>query len=99
MGIKLLHVILPSISSLIVLVELDQLIEKIPGVSEAAVVGIPEPDHPENDMPVAIVVRESKHLSQNDVLEFVNSHVSDFKKLRGGVIFVNTLQDYKVITD
>lgn len=77
--------------------ELEQLIEQLPGVSEVAVVGVPEPGHPENDMPIAIIARESKHLSQNEVLDFVKSHVSDFKTLRGGVVFVDTLQDYRVI--
>ena len=61
-------------------------------IKEAAVVGIPQPDRPENDIPLAFIVRRSEMLTEMDVKDFISSRVSDFKCLRGGVIFVGSIE-------
>ena len=61
-----------------------------PGISEGAVLGVPESGRPENDIPVAYVVRLDSSLTEKDVTDFVNARVSHFKQLRR-VTFVETL--------
>lgn len=61
-------------------------------IEEAAVVGIPQPAHPENDLPLAFVIRRCETLTEVEVEDFVSSRVSDFKRLRGGVIFVDSIE-------
>jgi 4-coumarate--CoA ligase len=63
-----------------------------PDIQEAAVVGIPQPGRPENDMPLAFVVRRSETLTKIGVENYISSSVSDFKRLRGGVIFVDSIE-------
>ena len=52
-----------------------------PGISDGAVVGIPEWRRPENDIPVVYVVRLDSSLTEKGVTHFVNARVSHFKAL------------------
>lgn len=71
--------------------ELESLILSHESVAEAAVIGIPDEDHCE--VPKAFVVlRESGHnASVKEILEFVNSQVADYKRIRGGMEVVTSL--------
>ncbi|XP_018319915.1 probable 4-coumarate--CoA ligase 1 [Agrilus planipennis] len=70
--------------------ELENVILEIPGVLDVAVVGIP--DALAGEVPRAFVVKKpNSHLKEQDVLEFVNSKVARYKKLAGGVKFLDTI--------
>ncbi|GAB0090744.1 4-coumarate--CoA ligase 1 [Sergentomyia squamirostris] len=70
--------------------ELEEILEKHPGVLHAVVVGIP--DSIRMNLPAAVVVRKNvSTVSAEELAHLVEKNVSDFKKLRGGVYFVNEL--------
>lgn len=81
--------------------ELEGLIASHPQVADAAVIGIALND---TEVPRAYVVRAptppSSHsskektvepLTESDVVEYVRASVSDYKRLRGGVCFVDAV--------
>uniref|UniRef100_A0A1B0GIH5 AMP-binding enzyme C-terminal domain-containing protein n=1 Tax=Lutzomyia longipalpis TaxID=7200 RepID=A0A1B0GIH5_LUTLO len=58
------------------------------GISQAAVVGIPDPVF--TDLPAAVVVqRNGTSVTEEELLKLVEKSVPDYKKLRGGVYFVD----------
>ncbi|XP_055622125.1 probable 4-coumarate--CoA ligase 1 [Toxorhynchites rutilus septentrionalis] len=68
-------------------VDLEAVIERIDGVLQVCVVGIPEMDG-SSDLPAAVIVkRENSHLDEDAVIHIVESQVSNHKRLRGGVYF------------
>lgn len=70
--------------------EIEDLAMKHPGVKEIGVYGIPDPNVQE--LVAAVVVKvEGVHLSENDLLSFVNSRLEDFKHIRGGIRFVKSI--------
>ncbi|XP_019564525.2 probable 4-coumarate--CoA ligase 1 [Aedes albopictus] len=74
--------------------ELEALLMEIPGVVQAVVVATPEKKPPHDDLPAALVVRSAEGMAtvrEEDVLEYVNGKVPDYKRLRGGVFFVKGL--------
>jgi len=62
-----------------------------PDILEAAVVGVPQPGRAENDVPFAFVIPRSNMLSKKNVNDFLDARVSDFKRLRGGLVFVDSI--------
>ncbi|XP_047004556.1 luciferin 4-monooxygenase-like [Schistocerca americana] len=69
---------------------LEATLLKHPAVLEAAVVGIPNPETTE--LPRAyVVVKPGVDVSAEELVSFVSKEVSDHKKLRGGVIFLDKL--------
>lgn len=70
--------------------QLETTLLKHPAVLEAAVVGVPNPETVE--LPRAyVVLKAGAQVSAEELASFVNSEVSDHKKLRGGVIFLDKL--------
>ncbi|GAB0090743.1 AMP-binding, conserved site [Sergentomyia squamirostris] len=70
--------------------ELEEILEKHPGVVHAVVVGIPDSVH--LNLPAAVIVRKNgSTVSAEELTHLVEKNVSDFKKLRGGIYFVNEL--------
>ncbi|XP_059617915.1 probable 4-coumarate--CoA ligase 3 [Phlebotomus argentipes] len=70
--------------------ELEEILEKHPGVGQVIVVGIPDPVF--TDLPAALVVKKNEStVSEEELIELVEKNVSDFKRLRGGVFFVNEI--------
>lgn len=59
-----------------------------PAVHFAVVIGIPHPEDGDHPMGVVILNEESKDISEDDLVEYVNSKVDDRQKLRAGVKFV-----------
>jgi len=71
-------------------IEIEDIIQKHPDVIEVGVFGLPEPTVQE--LVTALVVKkENGSVTEEELIELVNSKVDDFKKLRGGVKFVEKL--------
>ncbi|RZB41320.1 uncharacterized protein BDFB_006543 [Asbolus verrucosus] len=70
--------------------ELENLLLEMPGVADAAVVGIP--DALADEIPRAFVVRHpGSSINEDDVLLYVNPKVVNYKKIAGGVKFVESI--------
>lgn len=73
--------------------ELEGLILDHPGISDAAVIGIQTPDG--DEAPRAFCIRqqseEGKKVTEKDVQDFVASRVVHYKRLKGGVKFVDAI--------
>ncbi|XP_058820875.1 uncharacterized protein LOC131683068 [Topomyia yanbarensis] len=71
--------------------DLEAVIEQIDGVKQVCVCGIPVADR-SSDLPTAMIVRHAgSSLTEEQVVAIVDGQVSDHKKLRGGVYFVQQL--------
>lgn len=71
--------------------ELEAIIDEIDGVKNSCVVGFTQESG--NDLVFAIVVKnpEGKHLSERDIVTYVNARVIDAKNIRGGVLFIDAI--------
>uniref|UniRef100_A0A182NF27 AMP-dependent synthetase/ligase domain-containing protein n=1 Tax=Anopheles dirus TaxID=7168 RepID=A0A182NF27_9DIPT len=70
--------------------DLEDVIQKIDGVKQVCVIGVPSPDG-SSDLPMAVVERKANcTLSEADIVRLVDGQVTDFKRLRGGVRFVDS---------
>lgn len=69
--------------------ELESILLTHDSIKEAAVIGIPDEDH--GEVPKAFVVTNDSSYNQESVLEFVNSQVAEWKKLRGGIQVIDHL--------
>jgi 4-coumarate--CoA ligase len=70
---------------------LEALISSHQGVVDVVVVGVPDVEDPSNDLVRAYIVRSTPSLSEEEIHEYVNNNVADFKRLRGGVFFVDVI--------
>ncbi|XP_062548676.1 uncharacterized protein LOC134213550 isoform X2 [Armigeres subalbatus] len=71
--------------------DLEDVILKIDGVKQVCVAGVPTKDQ-SSDLPTAMIVLQGgSSLTANEVVQTVNEQVSDYKKLRGGVHFIDRL--------
>ena len=62
----------------------------MPGVADVAVVGMP--DALAGEVPRAFIVRHpGSNFSEDDVLLYINPKVAHYKKIAGGVKFVETI--------
>ncbi|XP_050304061.1 uncharacterized protein LOC126741607 [Anthonomus grandis grandis] len=70
--------------------ELENLILEIEGIIDAAVVGVP--DELAGEVPRAYVVaKPGQNLNEDDIKKFVSSKVTHYKKLAGGVKFIQAI--------
>ncbi|EDS42067.1 AMP dependent ligase [Culex quinquefasciatus] len=69
--------------------EMEGIIGQLEGVRQVVVVGIATVE--QLDLVTAMVVRGDDQLQEEDVVRFVEGRVCDFKRLRGGVFFVEEL--------
>ncbi|XP_038207745.1 luciferin 4-monooxygenase-like [Zerene cesonia] len=70
--------------------ELEALLLEHPGVMDAGVTGKPDPSC--GELPTAFVVRQpNSKVTEEELLAHVDSKVSPWKKLRGGVFFINEI--------
>lgn len=70
--------------------EIEQVILELPDVIDVSVCGIP--DLIMTDLPAAAIVKKKNStLSEKDVYDHVAGRMADFKHLRGGVYFVDTV--------
>lgn len=70
--------------------DLECIIQKHPDIVEVGVFGIPEPSVQEL-IAVAAVKVEGSQITEEEILQLVNGQVDDYKKIRGGVHFVEKL--------
>lgn len=70
--------------------ELEELLRSHPEIADAAVIGVP---HDKNgEAPRAVLVRrEGSDITEEDIAKFVADKVVKYKKLVGGVQFVETI--------
>ncbi|XP_014467589.1 PREDICTED: luciferin 4-monooxygenase [Dinoponera quadriceps] len=70
--------------------ELEAILLTCPGVTDAAVIGIP--DERAGELPMAFIVKQDNfNVCEKDIVQYVNERVSSPKRLRGGVRFVNSI--------
>ncbi|XP_045522682.1 luciferin 4-monooxygenase-like isoform X2 [Pieris brassicae] len=71
-------------------VEVENVIRQHPGILDVAVTGLPDPEC--GDLPVAcVVLRTGYEVSANNIKDMVQDSLSDSKRLRGGVVFLNEI--------
>ncbi|XP_058839556.1 uncharacterized protein LOC131695046, partial [Topomyia yanbarensis] len=69
--------------------QLEDIILQMEGIKQACVVGIPTQER-SKELPTAVVVRDvPSAVSEEDIVLFVEKRVTDHKRLRGGVYFVD----------
>ncbi|XP_044743653.1 4-coumarate--CoA ligase 1-like [Chrysoperla carnea] len=71
--------------------ELEEVLRTHPAVQAACVMG--KPHETDGELPLAFIVKKesAKNITEDEIIEFVDSQVADCQKLRGGVIFLDAL--------
>ncbi|CAL7949583.1 unnamed protein product [Xylocopa violacea] len=70
--------------------ELEAILLMCPEIKDAAVIGLP--DEEAGELPTAFVVKqEGSNITAEDVHKFVNERVSNYKRLRGGIKFIESI--------
>ncbi|CAG9761516.1 unnamed protein product [Ceutorhynchus assimilis] len=70
--------------------ELEAILINHPKIADAGVVGVP--DKVAGEVPLAFVVRKAEtHVGEEEIIKYVADKVSPQKRLRGGVIFVESI--------
>lgn len=69
--------------------ELEDLIEKVPGVRDVCVVGVPVPSL--GKVPTAMVLKDENSIVTDAMIHDAIRHLEDFKQLRGGIFFVDEI--------
>lgn len=75
--------------------ELGAVLRSSPQVSDAPVIGVPLPQHAQGEVPRAYVVRssgpEGNEATDESVKDFIAKRLSKYKRLNGGVVFVDEI--------
>ncbi|XP_065079269.1 uncharacterized protein LOC135702171 [Ochlerotatus camptorhynchus] len=71
--------------------DLEDIILQIDGVRQVCVVGVPTADQSSDLVTAMIVLQPGSRLTARSVVDTVNGQVGDYKRLRGGVHFVDQL--------
>ncbi|KAL1398752.1 hypothetical protein pipiens_008715 [Culex pipiens pipiens] len=71
--------------------QLEEILAEHPAVLQATVVGLPDPEPPHVDLATALVVTSGTEATEDQILSYVNGKVPDYKRLRGGVFFVESI--------
>ncbi|GAB1864815.1 Luciferin 4-monooxygenase [Camponotus japonicus] len=70
--------------------ELEAILLTYSGIKDAAVIGIPNEEA--GELPMAFIVKEENaNIRQEDIIQYVNERVSNPKRLRGGIKFVDSI--------
>jgi acyl-CoA synthetase (AMP-forming)/AMP-acid ligase II len=69
--------------------ELEEVLRDHPDIADAAVIGIPNAKS--GEVPRAYVVSKNPNLTEDEVKEFVKKKVAHYKKLSGGVEFIDVI--------
>jgi 4-coumarate--CoA ligase len=70
--------------------ELENVLRKMDGIADLAIIGVP--DERAGELPRAFVVRApNSNIKESDVEHFLETRVAPFKKLSGGVKFINEI--------
>lgn len=71
--------------------ELEALLLSHPLINDAAVIGVPDPDTPGNELPRAYVVADRSKITEQEIQDFVRANLAQYKQLRGGVVWVDAI--------
>lgn len=73
--------------------EIEALLISRPDILDAAVVAIPDPELPGNEVPRAFIVRQPRafQITATEVTAFVRDKLAAHKQLRGGVEFIDEI--------
>lgn len=70
--------------------ELEDVLRSHPAVLDVAVIGIP--DDVSGELPRAYIVKKNDaSASANDIAQFVDAKVAPHKRLKGGVVFIDSI--------
>lgn len=70
--------------------ELEAILLTYSGIKDAAVIGIPNEEA--GELPMAFIVKEENaNIREEDIIQYVNERVSNPKRLRGGIKFVDSI--------
>jgi acyl-coenzyme A synthetase/AMP-(fatty) acid ligase len=70
--------------------EIEGVIRQMDGISDVAVVGVP--DDRAGELPRAYIVPLANHsISENEIYQFVDARVAPFKRLAGGIRFIDEI--------
>ncbi|KIW16025.1 hypothetical protein PV08_06076 [Exophiala spinifera] len=69
--------------------EIEAILGQCPGVADIGVIGVPDGNG--NDLPRAYIVASKSSVSEKDIHDFLHVKVSTYKRLRGGVRFVDEI--------
>ena len=69
--------------------ELEGLLLSHPGIADVAVIGYPAEEG--NELPRAYVVKKDPNLKAQDVVDWIRERVTPYKRLRGGVVFIDMI--------
>lgn len=71
-------------------IEIEEVIQQMSGVIDVGVFGRPDPFVQEL-VSAVVVLEEGATVTEDEVVEFVDARVPDYKRLRGGVRFVKEM--------
>ncbi len=70
--------------------ELEEILRAHPQIQDAAVVGVPHDSY--GEVPKAFIVKKKgASISDGEVRAFIEKQISEYKRLRGGVEFVDNI--------
>lgn len=71
--------------------EIETFLLRFSGIKSVCVVAVNDTTRYEIEMPTAVVVRNvGSNISANEICDSIADNFDDFKRLRGGVLFVDT---------
>lgn len=71
--------------------ELESHLISHPHIFDAAVIGVQAPDGSGNEVPRAYIVADKTKINEDQVKDFVKSHLAHYKQLRGGVVYLQAI--------
>jgi 4-coumarate--CoA ligase len=71
--------------------ELEALLLAHPLVTDAAVIGVPDPDGSGNELPRAYIVADRTKIDEAAVKDHVRENAAHYKQLRGGVVWLDAI--------
>jgi 4-coumarate--CoA ligase len=79
-----------SINAQVAPTEIENILIKMEGVADIAVVGVP--DDRAGELPKAFIVRKpGSNITAEDVAKYLQPKVADYKQLKGGIQFLDAI--------
>ena len=60
-------------------------------ITDAAVIGVPDPSGSGNELPRAYVVADKSKISEQEIKDYVKENLASHKQLRGGVVWLEVV--------